>query len=45
MDVRLENETSTNKLLLAKTTAYCLILHNSHIVYKLLTGTVKMVVD
>lgn len=41
VDVRLEFETSTN--FPDKTTAYCLILHDAHLVYTLLTGAVKKV--
>lgn len=43
VDVRLEIEASVN--IPANTTAYCLILHDSHIVYNLLSGTVKKLVD
>lgn len=39
VDIRLEFETSDN--IPDKTTAYCLILHDSHLVYTLLTGSVK----
>jgi hypothetical protein len=39
VDVRLEFEAKNN--FPDKTTAYCLILHDSHLVYTLLTGTVK----
>lgn len=41
VDVRLEFEAKEN--FPDKTTAYCLILHDSHLVYTLLTGTVKKV--
>lgn len=39
VDVRLEFETSTE--FPDKTSAYCLLLHDSHFVYTLLTGSVK----
>lgn len=41
VDVRLEFDAKTN--FKANTAAYCLILHDSHLVYTLLTGTVKKV--
>lgn len=41
VDVRLEFEAKDN--FPANTTAYCLILHDSHLVYTLLTGSVKKV--
>lgn len=41
VDVRLEFEAKSN--FPEKTTAYCLILHDSHLVYTLLTGSVKRV--
>lgn len=42
VDVRLEFETKEN--IKANTTAYCLLLHDSHLVYTLLTGSVKRVI-
>lgn len=39
VDVRLEFEAKNN--FPEKTTAYCLLLHDSHLVYTLLTGSVK----
>lgn len=41
VDVRLEFEASQN--FEEKTTAYCLLLHDSHLIYTLLTGSVKKV--
>lgn len=41
VDVRLEFEASQN--FPDKTTAYCLLLHDSHLVYTLLTGSVKKI--
>lgn len=41
VDIRLEIEANAN--FADKTTAYCLLLHDSHIVYTPLTGTVKRV--
>lgn len=41
VDVRLEIEAS--EAFPANTTAYCLLLHDSHIVYTPLTGTVKRI--
>ena len=39
VDIRLEFEASQN--FPAKTTAYCLLLHDAHLIYTLLTGNVK----
>lgn len=41
VDVRLEFESSTN--FPDKTTAYCLLIHDSHLMYTLLTGSVKKI--
>lgn len=41
VDVRLEFEAKNN--FPDKTTAYCLLLHDSHLVYTLLTGSVKKI--
>lgn len=42
VDVRIEFETKKN--FPPNTTAYCLLLHDSHLIYTLLTGTVKRAV-
>ena len=41
VDVRIEFDSSDN--IAANTTAYCLLLHDSHMMYTLLTGSVKKV--